>query len=133
MGGSKFKVMTGAGQGPVCYLHVERLPGWPLSFGLDDSEDLIALEKKDHRYLVRRAGIKEQGGSDMVTLSKPLPLPAANTFPCPGVEPSCPRMGDPWIPVVGLHPGCMVHLDIDGPLSHSEGFQLRPFSMRARL
>lgn len=26
-----------------CYLHVERLPGWPLSFGFDDCEDLVAL------------------------------------------------------------------------------------------
>ena len=29
--------------GPCCYLHVERLPGWPLSFGFDDGEDLVAL------------------------------------------------------------------------------------------
>lgn len=36
-----------AGAGPVgWYLHIERLPGWPLSFGFDDREDLIALQKR---------------------------------------------------------------------------------------
>lgn len=44
-GGGWFHVQGQAGgwTGPCCYLHVERLPGWPLSFGFDDSEDLIAL------------------------------------------------------------------------------------------
>lgn len=30
----------------VWYLHIDRLPGWPLGFGFDDSEDFITLQEK---------------------------------------------------------------------------------------
>lgn len=43
---SKKPVDGRAWLGSVCYLHIERLPGWPLSFGFDDGEDLITLQKK---------------------------------------------------------------------------------------
>lgn len=35
-----------AGPGSICYLHIERLPCWPLSFGFDDGENLITLQKR---------------------------------------------------------------------------------------
>lgn len=71
--------------GSACYLHVERLPGRPLRFGFDDSEDLITLQKKDQRYSVRRAGHLGQERFDLVTLSTP--LPAAEAPPSPEAIP----------------------------------------------
>lgn len=37
------------GKRRICYSHVERLPGWPLGFHLDDCQHFITLQEKGHK------------------------------------------------------------------------------------